>query len=220
MIINKYIYFYFIISLILNGNSCLGSGSEHHNIIIDRPFPKVRRIELTCKVNELNHIDYSKSQHQVEHFWGGIMQKFCDNTPNINLEKSREYLLELSKKFPSDLFGSEDIIEQSNKNWLDNCRILKLAIALGNKDAQLILQENLESKKYSRDTVDCILTGYEEDFDEKKVRAFFWEHLACEDENEKRSLVEAYLEGNLVPLDHIRSKYWESYTIIRNPFLL
>ena len=45
------------------------------------------------------------------------------------------------------------------------------------------------------------------------MRAFFWEHLAQEDEKEKEELIRAYIDGKLVPLNIKRAEFWKNYSV-------
>lgn len=129
--------------------------------------------------------------------------------PNIG-----ESLIKLSEQYnSSDAFGDEESKVRSTNNWVQKCKFLKLAMKAGNQDAENLYRESIESKKYSRDCADCLIAGYENEYDIKDVRAFFWEHLAYEDEKEKEDLAKSYLEGKLVKINKERSVFWKKYQI-------
>ena len=79
----------------------------------------------------------------------------------------------------------------------------------GYRKASQIYDKALKSKKYGRDFVDCFFQGHPKEI--KKIRAFWWEHLALQDENERFNLIQAYKKGDLVDKDINRARFWEEY---------
>jgi hypothetical protein len=123
-------------------------------------------------------------------------------------------LIKLTQNYSAnDGFGDEETKTVSTKYWLEKCKILKISALLGNQEAKGIYEKAIESKKYSRDCADCLIAGYEDKYDIKEIRAFFWEHLAYEDEEEKSNLIKAYSEGKIVPFNKKRAEFWKNYSI-------
>ena len=121
-------------------------------------------------------------------------------------------LVDLSKNYNStDSFGDEMAKTRSTANWLEKWKLLKIASLFGSAEAVELCKKAIESKQYSRDCADCLIAGYEDSYDLKEVRAFFWEHLAFVDEQEKEGLIKAYSEGVLVPLNRERIEFWRKY---------
>jgi hypothetical protein len=101
-------------------------------------------------------------------------------------------------------------MENATKNWLTRVKLLKMAIALGDEEAQKIYADGLESKRYSKECYDCFILGT--DFDPKIVLNFFWEHLAYEDDSERESLIKAYKEGVKIHPNPERLLFWQAYS--------
>jgi TPR repeat protein len=108
----------------------------------------------------------------------------------------------------TDAFWNEEL---SNTNWQKKLSLLKMARELGDKEASSIFEQDIESKKYSRDYTDLLIAGYEDKCSEKEIRAFFWEHLAYADQDERLSLINAYKKGDLVNKNEQRAIFWENY---------
>lgn len=130
---------------------------------------------------------------------------------NVMENLSHEFL-QLAKQYKStDNFSDKTAKDISTNNWTEMWKLLKISSAFGNRDATEFAKTLMESKKYSRDCADCLIAGYEDSYDLKEVRAFFWEHLALVDEQEKEGLIKAYSEGNLVPLSTEKAGFWRTY---------
>lgn len=164
-------------------------------------------------------IIYSASSSEMDIFNHDV--NFLKTIEHTHIEKfpqilSSSFKEEAKKLKHYDDFKDEESQENSTRTWVLRCKLLKLASCFGDEEAKNIYKEDIESKKYSRDCADCFIAGYEDEYDIKTVRAFFWEHLAYEDEKEKEELVKAYIEGKLVPLNTKRSEFWKKYSV-ENP---
>lgn len=161
-------------------------------------------------------IIYSASSSEIDifnhdvNFLRTIEQTHIEKFPQILSSSLKE---EAKKLKYYDDFKDEESRINSTRTWGLRCKLLKIASCFGDEEAKNIYKEDIESKKYSRDCADCFIAGYEDEYDIKTVRAFFWEHLAQEDEKEKEELIRAYIDGKLVPLNIKRAEFWKNYSV-------
>lgn len=136
--------------------------------------------------------------------------KIFESGPVQELQTNIEFTL---RKY-SETFDATDAYwdkDQSTRNWQKKCMLLKLAMRMGDKESANLYKTAIESKKYSRDCVDMLIAGYEHDVDVKEIRAFFWEHLAYADKDQRDSLIEEYRKGNLLKKDEERAAFWKKF---------
>ena len=137
-----------------------------------------------------------------------------ENNSKLPNDRRAKYLIgEAGKLNMTNAFYNESRRVQSNLEWKMRCQMLKEANSLGSSEAKEIYLESLESKHYNRDLVECWIEGHEDELDVKIIRAFFWEHLALEEEKEKSELIKAYLTGLDVYQDEARAQYWINFKI-------
>ena len=141
-----------------------------------------------------------------------ILEKSSFPHQKIELNDNGEMLIREAKKYKmDDAFTDQKRIDQSNSEWKAKRILLKKALMAGHPEAQKLLFEEIEGKKYNRDLAHVWVHGHEKEFDVKMVRAFYWEQLSMFDQKERNALIEAYKEGEEVDQNLERSEFWRNY---------
>jgi len=119
-------------------------------------------------------------------------------------------MVEKVKALETFSFHDKKIRKISNSNWKEQCLVLNSAIKAGYEPAQQVYSYILDRKKYAVELADCFYSSANDE-KIKKIRAFWWEQLAEELEDERIALADAYRKGKLVEKLKNRAKYWEEF---------